>query len=93
MNKKACYITIELLKVNHLFHIWFAGTKLSSVSLENLREHYKIPLTGSAHRAMQDVTTLCYVLQKMTFELKLTVPQLLEKSFRATDLPATRSNK
>ncbi|KAJ1297526.1 hypothetical protein BS78_01G382900 [Paspalum vaginatum] len=69
------------------------GSKLSSVSLEKLREHYKIPLTGSAHRAMQDVTTLCYVLQKLTFELKLTVPQLLEKSFRASDLPAARPEK
>ncbi|KAG8063711.1 hypothetical protein GUJ93_ZPchr0003g16551 [Zizania palustris] len=58
------------------------GEKLKSVSLENLREHYKIPLAGSAHRAMQDVTSLCYVLQKLTFELKLTIPQLLEKSFR-----------
>lgn len=69
------------------------GSKLSSVSLENLRERYKIPLTGNAHRAMQDVTTLCYVLQKLTFELKLTVPQLLEKSFRASDLPAGRLEK
>ncbi|OEL20343.1 Pentatricopeptide repeat-containing protein [Dichanthelium oligosanthes] len=70
-----------------------SGSKLSSASLEKLRERYKIPLTGSAHRAMQDVTTLCYVLQKLTFELKLTVPQLLEKSFRASDLPATRPEK
>ncbi|CAL4930597.1 unnamed protein product [Urochloa decumbens] len=69
------------------------GSKLSSASLETLRERYKIPLTGSAHRAMQDVTTLCYVLQKLTFELKLTVPQLLEKSFRASDLPAARPEK
>nr|CAB3496176.1 unnamed protein product [Digitaria exilis] len=69
------------------------GSKLSSVSLEKLRERYEIPLTGSAHRAMQDVTTLCYVLQKLTFELKLTVPQLLEKSFRPSDLPASRPEK
>lgn len=69
------------------------GSKLSSVSLKFLRERYKIPLTGSAHRAMQDVTTLSYVLQKLTFELKLTVPQLLEKSFRASDLPANRPAK
>ncbi|GJN08111.1 hypothetical protein PR202_ga26002 [Eleusine coracana subsp. coracana] len=69
------------------------GSKLSSVSLEKLREHYKIPITGSAHRAMQDVTTLCYVLQKLTFELKLTVPQLLEKSFRVSDLAASRPEK
>ncbi|KAL6901937.1 hypothetical protein ACP4OV_004813 [Aristida adscensionis] len=69
------------------------GLKLSSASLDNLREHYRIPLVGSAHRAMQDVTTLCYVLQKLTFELKLTIPQLLEKSFRVSDLPTIRSEK
>ncbi|KAL6649781.1 hypothetical protein ACP70R_014005 [Stipagrostis hirtigluma subsp. patula] len=69
------------------------GSKLSSVSLGKLRERYKIPLVGSAHRAMQDVTTLCYVLQKLTFELKLTIPQLLEKSFRASDLASTRPEK
>uniref|UniRef100_A0A0A8ZBV5 Exonuclease domain-containing protein n=1 Tax=Arundo donax TaxID=35708 RepID=A0A0A8ZBV5_ARUDO len=69
------------------------GSKLSSVSLDKLRERYEIPLSGNAHRAMQDVTTLCYVLQKLTLELKLTVPQLLEKSFQASDLPTTRPEK
>jgi hypothetical protein len=33
------------------------------------------------------------VLQKLTFELKLTVPQLLEKSFRVSDLAASRPEK
>uniref|UniRef100_A0A0E0KCN1 Exonuclease domain-containing protein n=1 Tax=Oryza punctata TaxID=4537 RepID=A0A0E0KCN1_ORYPU len=69
------------------------GSKLKSVSLDNLRVHYKIPLAGSAHRAMQDVITLCYVLQKLTFELKLTVPQLLERSFRVSDLATPRPGK
>ncbi|XP_042474619.1 exonuclease DPD1, chloroplastic/mitochondrial-like isoform X1 [Zingiber officinale] len=58
------------------------GCKLPSASLSALREHYGIPLTGPAHRAMQDVTVLCYVFQRITFDLKLTVPQLLEKAFR-----------
>ncbi|WOL06677.1 hypothetical protein Cni_G15411 [Canna indica] len=62
------------------------GSKLSSYSLDALREHYKIPLVGPAHRAMADVTTLCYVLQRISFDLKLTVPQLMEKGFRASDL-------
>lgn len=66
-----------------LFH---AGSKLSSSSLKALREHYEIPLVGPAHRAMQDVTTLCYVLQRITFDLKLTVPELIDKAFRASDL-------
>ncbi|URE34539.1 hypothetical protein MUK42_16665, partial [Musa troglodytarum] len=47
------------------------GSKLSSFSLKALREHYEIPLVGPAHRAMQDVMTLCYVLQRITFDLKL----------------------
>ncbi|XP_042469479.1 exonuclease DPD1, chloroplastic/mitochondrial-like isoform X2 [Zingiber officinale] len=58
------------------------GCKLPSASLSALREHYGIPLTGPAHRAMQDVTVLCYVFQRITFDLKLTVPQLLDKAFR-----------
>ncbi|OAY78652.1 exonuclease DPD1, chloroplastic/mitochondrial [Ananas comosus] len=62
------------------------GSKLSSSSLKALREHYEIPLVGPAHRAMQDVTTLCYVLQRITFDLKLTVPELIDKAFRASDL-------
>ncbi|KAL5209168.1 hypothetical protein ABZP36_004791 [Zizania latifolia] len=69
------------------------GLKLKSASLEKLREHYEIPFAGSAHRAMQDVTTLCYVLQKLTFELKLTIPHLLEKSFRVSDIATARPAK
>ncbi|CAL9176800.1 unnamed protein product [Musa hybrid cultivar] len=61
------------------------GTKLTSSSLKALREHYQIPLDGPAHRAMQDVTTLCYVLQKITFDLKLSIPELMDRAFRASD--------
>ncbi|CAL9196704.1 exonuclease DPD1, chloroplastic/mitochondrial [Musa acuminata AAA Group] len=61
------------------------GTKLTSSSLKALREHYQIPLVGPAHRAMQDVTTLCYVLQKITFDLKLSIPELMDRAFRASD--------
>ncbi|XP_074569143.1 exonuclease DPD1, chloroplastic/mitochondrial-like [Curcuma longa] len=58
------------------------GSKLPSVSLESLREHYGIPLAGPAHRAMPDATVLCNVLQRITFDLKLTVSQLLDLAFR-----------
>jgi len=51
-----------------------------------VRRYYEIPLIGPAHRAMQDVNTLSYVLQKMTYQLKLTIPELLDGGFRASDL-------
>lgn len=69
------------------------GEKISSASMKTLVERYKIPVDGKAHRAMHDVTALCYVLQKLTFELKLTVPQLLEKSFRVSDITTTPPKK
>uniref|UniRef100_A0ACD5XKP7 Uncharacterized protein n=1 Tax=Avena sativa TaxID=4498 RepID=A0ACD5XKP7_AVESA len=69
------------------------GEKISSASMKTLIERYKIQVGGDAHRAMRDVTALCYVLQKLTFELKLTVPQLLEKSFRVSDIPTTPPKK
>ncbi|XP_072998163.1 exonuclease DPD1, chloroplastic/mitochondrial-like [Typha latifolia] len=67
------------------------GSKLGSSSLKALREHYDIPLVGPAHRAMQDVTTLCYVLQRITFDLKLTVPEMMDKAFRASDITKVSS--
>lgn len=62
------------------------GSKRASSKLQVLREHFGIPLEGSAHRAMQDVITLSLVLQRLTFELKLTVPELMAKGFRASDI-------
>ncbi|XP_068661674.1 exonuclease DPD1, chloroplastic/mitochondrial-like [Aristolochia californica] len=62
------------------------GSKLSSFSLKSLREHYEIPLLGEAHRAMSDVNMLSLVLQKMTFELKIPISGLVERSFKASDL-------
>ncbi|XP_042408876.1 exonuclease DPD1, chloroplastic/mitochondrial-like isoform X1 [Zingiber officinale] len=58
------------------------GSKLPSVKLQSLGEHYGIPLVGPAHRAMPDVTLLCNVLQRITFDLKLTVSQLLDLALR-----------
>uniref|UniRef100_A0A7N1A7X0 Exonuclease domain-containing protein n=2 Tax=Kalanchoe fedtschenkoi TaxID=63787 RepID=A0A7N1A7X0_KALFE len=57
-----------------------------SVSLQSLREHYQIPLVGSAHRAMSDVNTLALILQRMTFDMQLPVSGLLERCFKASDL-------
>ncbi|KAK9069653.1 hypothetical protein SSX86_011557 [Deinandra increscens subsp. villosa] len=63
------------------------GSELTSKSLQALREHYKIPLIGNAHRAMADVHVLALVLQRMTRDLKLTIPSLLENySFTASQI-------
>lgn len=63
------------------------GSKLSSRSLQALREYYGIPVIGKAHRAMADVNVLALVLQRMTRDLKLTVPGLLENyAFTASEL-------
>jgi DNA polymerase III epsilon subunit-like protein len=78
---------------NKSHSVSISGKKISSASMNSLIERYKIPVDGDAHRAMRDVTALCYVLQKLTFELKLTVPQLLEKSFRVSDIPTATPSK
>ncbi|XAR49178.1 DNA-directed DNA polymerase, partial [Bertholletia excelsa] len=70
------------------------GLKPSSkVSLQALREHYGIPLIGSAHRAMSDVKTLSLILQRMTFDLKLPVSDLVARSFRPSDLANAKKKK
>lgn len=68
----------EVMKLN--------GSARGNTSLTALREHYGIPLEGSAHRAMSDVNTLALVLQKLSFDLKLPVSGLLQMSFKASDL-------
>lgn len=62
------------------------GSTRGNTSLLALREHYRIPLIGEAHRAMSDVHMLALVLQKLSFDLKLPVSGLLEMSFKASDL-------
>lgn len=70
------------------------GSKLSSKSLQALREYYGIPVIGKAHRAMADVNVLALVLQKMTRDLKLTVPDLLENyAFTASELSNNSKKK
>ncbi|XP_077219105.1 polynucleotidyl transferase, ribonuclease H-like superfamily protein isoform X2 [Tasmannia lanceolata] len=66
------------------------GSKLSTSTLAALRNYYEIPLMGSAHRAMSDVNSLSLILQKMTFDLKLPISGLLERSFKASDITQVR---
>lgn len=65
----------------------------SKTSLQALREHYKIPLVGSAHRSMSDVYSLSQILQRMTFDLKVPISGLVERSFRASDLNDLKKKK
>ncbi|KAI4301727.1 hypothetical protein L6164_034976 [Bauhinia variegata] len=62
--------------------IKFRGTELSSTSLPALAELYKVKVDGSAHRAMVDVNKLAMILPKLTFDLKLTISDLFERSFK-----------
>jgi hypothetical protein len=72
--------------------ILLTGLKVASrSSLQALREYYQIPLVGSAHRAMSDVMSLSMILQRLTFDLKLPLSGLVERSFSASDL--TNSKK
>ncbi|GLT37965.1 hypothetical protein SLA2020_122440 [Shorea laevis] len=65
----------------------------SKTSLQALREYYNIPLVGSAHRAMSDVRSLSMVLQRLTFDLKLSIPCLVGKSFTALDCINSKKKK
>ena len=70
-----------------------AGSKLASFSLDALRVHYEIPQEGRAHRAMQDVMTLSMVLQRMSFELKISVSELLREAFTASDVASAKGSR
>ncbi|CAI9115684.1 OLC1v1016659C1 [Oldenlandia corymbosa var. corymbosa] len=70
------------------------GLKEQKVNLQALRSYFEIPVLGSAHRALADVQTLALVLQKMTFNLKLPLPDLIEKySFSDLDLVKTKKER
>ncbi|XP_075492706.1 exonuclease DPD1, chloroplastic/mitochondrial isoform X2 [Primulina tabacum] len=59
------------------------GSKVpSKISLQGLREHYNIPLVGSAHRALSDVHSLALVLQRLTCDLKVPISDLIRGSFK-----------
>lgn len=61
------------------------GEKCSSSSLQALSERFEIPSMGKAHRAMSDVNVLSMLFPKLVFELKLSISDLIEKSFIASD--------
>ncbi|KAI0510693.1 hypothetical protein KFK09_011302 [Dendrobium nobile] len=62
------------------------GSKLGSFSLNALREHYRIPMEGPAHRAMQDVNVLAHIVQHITYELRITTLELMQIAFRPSDI-------
>ncbi|MED6112283.1 hypothetical protein PIB30_060260 [Stylosanthes scabra] len=69
------------------------GTKSSSTTLVSLRDHYGIKVDGSAHRAMVDVDTLTQILHRLTYDLKLELPDLVKKSFTESDILNSEKKK
>ncbi|KAM1095389.1 hypothetical protein EV1_010369 [Malus domestica] len=61
------------------------GSSSRSISLQALREHFQIPLDGTAHRAMADVKVLSAVLQRLTCILKLPLSSLVGEAFLASE--------
>lgn len=71
-----------------------AGSDLpSGASLQALREYFRIPLVGPAHRVLSDVYTLSQILQMLTFNLKVSVANLLDRSFTASDIINPKKKK
>ncbi|KAK7258972.1 hypothetical protein RIF29_24565 [Crotalaria pallida] len=68
------------------------GTKLSA-KLSALQQFYRIKVDGKSHRAMVDVNTLASILPRLTSDLKLTLSDLVKKSFRGSDIvDSTKKN-
>ncbi|KAI4349916.1 hypothetical protein L6164_010458 [Bauhinia variegata] len=65
------------------------GIKLTSTSLSSLTKLYKIEVDGPAHRAMVDVNRLSMILPKLTNDLRLTISDLFERSFRPDSINST----
>ncbi|CAN0897193.1 Exonuclease DPD1, chloroplastic/mitochondrial [Linum grandiflorum] len=63
------------------------------ISLEALKQRYKIISEGKAHRAMADVKALSLILQRLTFDLKTPLSGLVEASFTASELGKSSSKK
>lgn len=72
-----------------------AGLKGNSgFSLQALVELYEIAEDGPAHRALSDVNVLSKVFQRLTFDLKLTASEILEKyHFTCSDLGSSKNKK
>ncbi|KAM6597831.1 hypothetical protein CsatA_008355 [Cannabis sativa] len=73
----------ELMKIE--------GSK--KASQKDLMEHFQIKREGDAHRAESDVKGLTLILRRLTFDLKLSTLDLLERSFSASDLINQKKKK
>ena len=58
---------------------------IHGLTLGALSKRYGISVEKPAHRAMQDVTTLCHVFQKITSDLKLSYEGLMNEATKASD--------
>jgi DNA polymerase III epsilon subunit-like protein len=66
----------------------------SDLSLQALVKYYQITQDGPAHRALADVNALAKVFQRLTFDMKMTVCDILEKyHFTFSDLGSSKSKK
>ncbi|XP_057439032.1 exonuclease DPD1, chloroplastic/mitochondrial isoform X2 [Lotus japonicus] len=66
--------------------------KKPPANLAALCEHYNVKLNGAAHRAMVDVDALSVIFSRLTFDLKLTLSDLVEKSFQESDITKKKKN-
>ncbi|MED6195843.1 hypothetical protein PIB30_041721 [Stylosanthes scabra] len=69
------------------------GTKSASATLSALSEHYGIKVDGPDHRAMVDVDTLSQILHRLTYDLKLELPDLVKKSFTESEIHDSKKKK
>ncbi|KGN66030.1 exonuclease DPD1, chloroplastic/mitochondrial [Cucumis sativus] len=63
-----------------------SDSKITKITLQALGEYYGIKLDGKAHRALSDVRLLSSILQRLTFDLKLDISDLVERAFTPLDL-------
>lgn len=74
--------------------ISYLGSRGSQkLKLSALGEYYGIPLVGSHHRAMSDVNLLSAIVGRLIKDLNLSVSDLLERSFRASEPIKLNSKK
>ena len=57
-------------------------------SLSALGDYYNLTRDGDAHRALSDVLLLSQVFQRLTIDLKLSLSDLVLRSYTTSDLIA-----
>ncbi|CAH2044509.1 unnamed protein product [Thlaspi arvense] len=62
------------------------ATVKPKASLSALGDYYNLSRDGQAHRALSDVLLLSQVFQRLTIDLKLSLPDLVLRSYTASDL-------